>query len=426
MSKELHVPLFDLVTCLSDATDLISPAIVNHHKQVAYISLCIGIQMGLTFEQRNNLAMAGALHDIGAISLKERIDALQFELENPHHHAEVGYGLLKGFSPFADIAEMIRYHHVPWKNGQGAFFLNRPVPLESHIIHLADRVAVSINGDKEIFGQVKEIVDKIARLQGTMFNPDIVEAFKVLADKEYFWLDAISDSVGRLTSGMISSQTTKLDLKGLMGLANLFRKIIDFRCQFTANHSLGVAATAETLAKLTGFSEQEQRMMWIAGCLHDLGKLAVPVEILTKPGKLTIDEFNIVKRHTYYTYRVLEPIADLETINTWAAYHHERLDGSGYPFHLSEFELSLGSRLMAVADIFTAISEDRPYRQGMDKATVFNVLDNMVAGSVLDGHIVNILKHNYDYINTQRIAAQSCSDEEYRKFISGLEENKAG
>ena len=93
----------------------------------------------------------------------------------------------------------------------------------------------------------------------------------------------------------------------------------------------------------------------IAGYLHDLGKLAVPKEILEKPGKLTATEFNIVKTHAYYGYRTLETVRGLEKINNCGTLHHECLDGSGYPFHLNGDNLSIGSRIMAIADIFYRI-----------------------------------------------------------------------
>jgi len=95
--------------------------------------------------------------------------------------------------------------------------------------------------------------------------------------------------------------------------------------------------------------------MEIAGYFHDLGKLRVPKEILEKPGKLSTEEFNIIKSHTYHTYRILSHIPNFETINWWASFHHERLNGSGYPFRINAFNFPLGSRIMAIADVFTLL-----------------------------------------------------------------------
>jgi HD-GYP domain-containing protein (c-di-GMP phosphodiesterase class II) len=164
---------------------------------------------------------------------------------------------------------------------------------------------------------------------------------------------------------------------------------------------------------LAAFSEHDAKMMKIAGYLHDLGKLAVPVEILNKPSKLTKEEFQIIKSHSYYTYRILEPITGFKIINSWASFHHECLNGSGYPFHHGANDLSLGSRITAVADIFTALTEDRPYRSGMDKENVLGIIRKLVNENAIDANIVSLLELNYENVNQCRLAAQDISREEY-------------
>jgi HD-GYP domain-containing protein (c-di-GMP phosphodiesterase class II) len=158
--------------------------------------------------------------------------------------------------------------------------------------------------------------------------------------------------------------------------------------------------------------------MLIAGYLHDLGKIAVPSEILEKPSKLDIEEFNVMRSHTYYTYRVLNKIKALQTITEWAAFHHERLDGTGYPFRLKGNELSLGARIMAVADVFTASSEDRPYRSGMEKEKVINILKSMAKNNALCPNVTDVILRNFDAINSSRIVAQEKSQKDYENVQS--------
>jgi HD-GYP domain-containing protein (c-di-GMP phosphodiesterase class II) len=196
----------------------------------------------------------------------------------------------------------------------------------------------------------------------------------------------------------------------------MFSQIIDFRSSFTATHSKGVTVTSTALARLSNFSDTECKMMEVAGYLHDLGKLSVPAEILEKPAGLTIDEFDIIRGHTYFTYKILSNVANLDIINSWASFHHECLDGKGYPFHLKEDGLSLGSRIMAVSDIFTAITEDRPYRKGMNKTESLKVVETMAKNNKIDTDIVSVLKLNYDEINSARIVAQKESSVEYKEF----------
>ena len=156
--------------------------------------------------------------------------------------------------------------------------------------------------------------------------------------------------------------------------------------------------------------------MRLAGYLHDLGKLAVPSEILEKPDKLTAAEFAVIRSHTYYTYRVLEKISGLETVNEWASFHHERLNGDGYPFHRAGDTLSLGSRIMAVADVLTAITEDRPYRAGMAPEKAMGILTSMAEGGVLDPSVVELARVNFDQVNQARGLAQSSALEEFESY----------
>jgi HD-GYP domain-containing protein (c-di-GMP phosphodiesterase class II) len=212
-------------------------------------------------------------------------------------------------------------------------------------------------------------------------------------------------------------KTLTLDISQLRELAMFFARIIDFRSAFTATHSVGVASVAEALAGSAGFSKREREYMRIAGLLHDLGKLAVPREILEKPGKLDKVEFDIIRAHTYHTYRILDTLEDFDTINTWGAFHHERLNGNGYPFHHNGDVLSLGSRIMCVSDIFTAITEDRPYRAGMPQKEVSGVLRSMVKSESIDGNIVKLLEQNLEEVNGIRHVSQTESREMYRDII---------
>jgi HD-GYP domain-containing protein (c-di-GMP phosphodiesterase class II) len=155
--------------------------------------------------------------------------------------------------------------------------------------------------------------------------------------------------------------------------------------------------------------------MEVAGDLHDLGKLAIPNSILNKPGSLTKEEMSIMKCHTYYTYLVINSIGGLKQIAEWGAYHHEKLDGSGYPFHCTANELSTGARIMMVADIFTALAEDRPYRKGMSKDGIVEIIKQFSDRSLLDTRIVNLLFDNYNEILPYVAEKQAVAREFYEK-----------
>jgi len=126
-----------------------------------------------------------------------------------------------------------------------------------------------------------------------------------------------------------------------------------------------------------------------------------------------------------FTAALLHDIGGLERIAEWAAYHHEKLDGSGYPFHLASEEIGTGSRIMAVADIFTAISEDRPYRRGMDKDQIYKVIKMQTDKKLIDKRIVELLFDNYETINISVKEKQSKALDFYEKrFLSIAYEDK--
>lgn len=407
------INMYDLLLCLTKAIDLISPKLANHHQQVAYLSYKIAEQMGLSAEEKKDIMLAGLLHDVGASSLDERIELLSKEPPTTQNHAIRGAKLLKGFLPLASASEIIRYHHIPWNNGEGALCKNREVPLQSHILHLADRVAVSIDNESDIIGQIERIRNKIIEQKGTSFHPEAVDAFMEISDKEYIWLDMTYKSLMYFLPQVISFDSIALNMDEVITLTKIFSSIIDVNDPFTANHSAGVAAVAEKLAELAGFSVRECKRMRVAGYLHDLGKLAVKKEILEKPSKLNTYEFNEIRSHTFYTYRLLQSIKGFEVINEWASFHHEKLNGSGYPFHLHGDELSLGSRIMAVADIFTAVTEDRPYRKGLQDDEVISILHKMVDNGSICPFVVSLLLENFESVKNIRGEAQERAAAEY-------------
>jgi putative nucleotidyltransferase with HDIG domain len=205
-------------------------------------------------------------------------------------------------------------------------------------------------------------------------------------------------------------------------LARLFCHIVDFKSPFTAAHSSGVAACAGALGQLSGLSDSESARLVTAGYLHDIGKLSVPLEILEKPGMLDEREIAVIRHHSYETYKILRRIGMDETVRNWSAYHHERLDGSGYPFHLSAPQLTYGCRIMTVADVFTALVENRPYRRGMPRHESIPILQNMTTKGWLDGDLVRTLSSNFDELNGICQQAEEVALHDYELFAHARQE----
>jgi HD-GYP domain-containing protein (c-di-GMP phosphodiesterase class II) len=397
--SQLTVNLFDMVACVSRALDLLHPAVQDHHFRVAVVASRLSRALGLPEPARLDLVIAGALHDAAAVLEQMRLATADFAFDEPgpnarvddacvHGHAEEGARLLGQFSPFTRAARLIEHHHVAWDGGRGQSRGGRAVPLESHLLHLADRIAV-LPVRANVLEQRKTIVERIRAEAGRSFHPEHVAAFEAVASRESFWLDLVFDAPGAFAEETRTSPSAALGVPELLELAAVLGALIDSRSPFTATHSAGVSAVAEALAARLGMDATLCQHMRVAGLLHDLGKLAVPSELLDKPGRLLPAELGVVQTHAYHTLQILKPVACLSTIATWAAFHHERLDGRGYPFR--PVSLPLGSRIVAVADMFTALSEDRPYRPGMHRDQVTTLLDDGVAQGALDGDVVQTL-----------------------------------
>lgn len=158
--------------------------------------------------------------------------------------------------------------------------------------------------------------------------------------------------------------------RAMTGTAEAIAQIMDLRDPYTAGHERRVGEIAAAIAWEMGLSESIQRGLRVAGDLHDLGKITVPVEILAKPGKLSVNEFELIKQHPQKGYEVLKGIDFPWPVAEVAYQHHERIDGSGYPRGLKGDEILLEARILAVADVVEAMSSHRPYRAGLglDKA----------------------------------------------------------
>jgi len=426
--KTLDISKFLLA--VSSINSLADPVLSNHNYRVAYISFLIARKLTYNNQFLSTVIIAGLLHDIGLLLLNPPEDIALVknpeaeEEERVHLHAEVGYRLLKSFPLFSKVAQAIRYHHLPFEE----YVAQRGArPYASQVLHIADRIDVFVSaraegmgGCKKFYKVLKELEDYLKKVEGKFLDPKLIKIFlKDIAPKEAFWFELFSDEyLKESLENFLSSFTMRLPFEAFYELAQIMAYLIDFKSPFTAAHSSGVSQTATSLASLFKFSSPDLKKMKVAGLLHDIGKVAIPGGILEKPAKLTQEEKSLVKAHVYYSYKILSKLELEKNIVEWAAYHHETLDGKGYPFKLKARELPLGSRIMAVADIFTALMEDRPYKKGVSLLKAVRILDSLADANKLDKRIVKVLKANLKSIETGRRTAQ----ERARKVYNSLRE----
>lgn len=404
---DLQIPIINMVLSLSGAIDLIDRSLTNHHKRVTYIAFSIAKQLNFSDRELKDIVLASLLHDCGAVNVSERNSLFEFDYGNSsiqrHSHGYKGWFILSDSEELKVAAEIIKFHHVFWEEQDEGYLHTDEIPIASHVLHLADRIDILINRNKEILDQRKFILNQVERCKGTMFMPEVVEAFEALAPKPYFWFDIVNPYIDELIKNEMSSYLVTLNNKNLLEFANVAHRIIDFRSKFTATHSIGVATSASSLASKLGFSKEDCELMHCAGLMHDLGKLAISERILEKPGPLDKHEYNIIKTHTYHTYRIIDSIPGLGKVRNWAAFHHEKLDGSGYPFRLKADELDLGSRILAISDMFTALTEERPYRRALSVNAAIDIIMNTKG---LDPDVKDCLYKNLEEINEIRRVSQ--------------------
>ncbi len=404
----------DLARCFGRAMNLVSPKVENHHQQVAYVSWRIADEMGYDLDDRREIIYGALMHDMGSVIMPEKEDGEGYSLREM---SQPGISLIGDIPKLRFIKDILSAYQVPYEERPDFSALSKEA-IFAEIIFLADKISMMINPTAAALNQAEDVCDTISDYAGEDVHPEIVEAFLRTSSKEYVWLELLHQPEICLNA---ISNANVVTLDQTIELAKFMSRIIDFRSQYTAMHSSGVAATAVRLAEILGMSEDECKMMMIAGYIHDIGKLKVPKKILEKKEKLTDEDFNIVKEYAYYTELLLKDIAGFDQIGRWAALHHEKLNGFGYPFGLKADDIPMGARIIAVADIFSAVAEIRSYRDGMSKEQVIFALREYVESSALSKYIVDLMIANYDDIYQKRESETSKEGARYYAAVVDMD-----
>jgi len=181
-----------------------------------------------------------------------------------------------------------------------------------------------------------------------------------------------------------------ITLEDLHEIVDALATTLEAKSTYTCGHSSRVAELSLGLAKGMGLSVMEQEMIHIGGHLHDIGKIGIPDAILNKPGKLTEGEFAIMRQHPNIGSEIVNKVKALRSIEGIVRHHHERFDGKGYPDGLCGHEISLGARIVAVADAFDAMNTIRTYRSALSPHQALAEMQRC-RGSQFDPDIVDIL-----------------------------------
>ena len=406
----MKLDLTDMLYALSFALDKVESELLGvgtgHGKRVAYLSLLMGKEAGYRDEELRDFIGCCLLHDnaltefiyqeLSSSQISQDITAHLPDLDVlkdtrfHHDHSVVGEANIRLMPFHTDVKNIVLYHH---ENADGSGALGTKASetnLKAQILHLADLADVTghLHLDTMTPAEFEELCKWVQKGTGTLFSEKAAELFLKAVTYEKILLTQEKGLFARLHEE-IHKEIVDYSDEEIHNIASLFAKIVDYKSEFTQAHSKGVADKAEIMAHYYNFDAEKSIRFYFAGAMHDIGKLVVSNDILEKPGKLTADEFTEMKNHASATYYVLSQIKEIPDIVEWASNHHEKLNGKGYPRGLSEKELSFEDQLMACVDIYQALTEKRPYKDGMSHEKTVSILMDMAGKGELNSKIVH-------------------------------------
>jgi putative nucleotidyltransferase with HDIG domain len=431
--------LAELLGALSHALDITEGQPPGHCVRCCWIGMHVGREIGLPATVLRDLYYTLILKDLGCSSNAARIcelyltddlsfkrdfklvgDSLPQVVQFVLGHTGLGAGLAQRFRSVLNIfqnggeiarelietrcqrgaqialrmrfsqevADGIQNLDEHWDGG------GKPLGMEGESIPVAARIA--------LLAQVADVFRtshgpeqaraEIARRRGSWFDPKLVDAFaRVAADPE-FWKTLASPGIEQAVFALEPAQDrVALDEDYLDDIAAAFGQVVDAKSQFTSGHSTRVALYADLIAERLDMSESRRRWLRRGALLHDIGKLGVSNAILDKPGKLDDREWFTMRNHAALTAAILSRIAAFGELAQVSAAHHERLDGTGYPLQLDAAKISLETRIITTADIFDAITADRPYRKAVAVAETIEIMRKEV-GRAIDARCFQALE----------------------------------
>ena len=372
-----------LLMVLSEALDSVEKellGVTNHHaRRVAILCDRMAAQLGMNEDDRSALVTAALLHDS---ALNEHRDG--YREENVSPAARRGHCISgeENLCLMGGAREFVLYHHEH-ADGSGTFGRTAAeTPLGAQLIHISDqtdRIYAFGSAGEDTLLALREF---LTQNRDILFAGEICDLMLSVLTKDL--LESISDARIEQTFPAVSDVPCETKLRDL---AKLFARIIDYKSPFTKDHSLGLAEKAERMAQHYGWDEATAEKLYCAGALHDIGKLMVKKDVLEKAGKLDSAEYQHIQSHAAETFRLLSKLESLGQITPWASYHHEKLNGKGYPMGLTAEQLDEKSRLLACLDIYQALTEDRPYKAGMPHVKAISILRELAEKGELDAAI---------------------------------------
>ena len=354
-----------LIGVLAQALDVVEIAYLgastNHGRRIAVLCAAMGRHLGMNGDELSDLVTCALLHDNALteyfLLLK---DNAEWDVSRLGAHCKIGQRNAEILPFKGTIGGYILYHHER-ADGRGPFNMTEGYyPQAAELIAAADMIDV----ESPLYCVPPEELPALRkRIDGDIhrrFTGKAGNALLAVLD-EAMLASLRNEKVAQTACGAVPVWTIDAEDPALVPIAEFIAHIIDYKSAFTKVHTRQIANRAWIMARHYGYDPAQKNQLYLAAALHDLGKLAIPSEVLEKPGRLDDAEFEIIKTHINHTRELLSGAAGLGDIVEWAANHHEKLDGRGYPLGKTGAELDFNSRLMACIDIYQAVNEERPY-----------------------------------------------------------------
>ena len=428
MGSNESISLSEIISALSYALDLTESGVLGHALRSCLLGMRIASELRLSEEETSGLYFSLLLKDAGCGSNATRMsqiiggeglradswsDAVMSGLSSlrllwkdvrqeagpPRAwnardmirvRSERGASIVGKLGLGTIASQAVRSLDEHWDGG------GHPDALKGEQIPLLSRIC-AIAQHLDIFSAksgVDKAVDTMITRRGTWFDPDLVEIAVSLHKRGGLWKHCLpSDSQEETRQAVLDLDAGRhhtLESGRIDEICEAFADVVDAKSHFTFRHSMGVADTANAVARAMGLAPDRVQLVRRAALLHDIGKLSLPNTLLDKKTPLNEEEWEAVYQHPSLTRRILERVGAFREMAIIAGEHHEKLDGSGYPNALMAPDLSLESRIVATADVYGALSEDRPYRRGLGSQTVIAILTKQ-APKKLDSDCVDAL-----------------------------------
>jgi HD-GYP domain-containing protein (c-di-GMP phosphodiesterase class II) len=413
-----EIPLSGLVGALSYALDVTEGEAPGHAVRSCLIGMRLAAELGLGAAARSDLFYALLLKDAGCSANSARMAALFAADDHDAKRTSKRVDWARPFSAFvwslrtvapggslraradrllairaegevtrslmqarcdrgAEIARMLGFSEATaeairaldehWDGrGQPRGLQGTEIPLAARVLCVAQTV--------EIFHAAQGVgaaYRVAARRAGRWFDPALVDALGALRTDTAFWASLAEPDLSGVEP---PDRVLVADENRLDQIAEAFARVIDAKSAWTHHHSDRVSAIATEIAGVLGLEAEAVRDLHRAARLHDIGKLAISNRILDRPGRLTDEEYVSIRQHPVVTHRILERVPGFSELAPVASAHHERLDGSGYPRGLSAGELTIPMRVLAVADVYEALTAERPYRTAFSSVRALEVI----------------------------------------------------